>query len=286
MNGLRKPNSSVSAETPAIRRPRCWICAMNEPAGILPGRRQRPDRRDTTRPGCRSRGAARRGTVVVVGDGRRAPTSERSDELEHDGARPASTRDRSTTIARQHRRLIGTPAVAGRCRARSATAAATPASEQQPGQRGQREPARESRSSARLAASSSSASRRHAARTRRTHGWPRRFRSPPRRPRPTSRRRRACARRCARRGTRRRRSTVGGGLPSGCCSRSAAIARSRRRTPILNRSSNGWPEPRSMSVRLSALLASKPSMRAVASATVCRYGAVASVGGRRRATRP
>ena len=38
----------------------------------------------------------------------------------------------------------------------------------------------------------------------------------------------------------------------------------------LNRSSYGWPEPRLMSVSASALLASNPSMRAVASATVRR----------------
>ena len=46
------------------------------------------------------------------------------------------------------------------------------------------------------------------------------------------------------------------------------------RSPLryVKRSSNAWPEPRAISVRLSALLASKPSMRTVAIATVLAYG--------------
>ena len=35
--GLRAPNSSVSAETPTISRPRSWIAAIVVPAGISPG---------------------------------------------------------------------------------------------------------------------------------------------------------------------------------------------------------------------------------------------------------
>jgi hypothetical protein len=35
--GLRAASVSVSAETPAMRRPRCWISRIVEPAGIAPG---------------------------------------------------------------------------------------------------------------------------------------------------------------------------------------------------------------------------------------------------------
>src|ERR1700694_5792040 len=35
--GFTEPNLNVSAETPATRRPRCWIFSMTLPAGICAG---------------------------------------------------------------------------------------------------------------------------------------------------------------------------------------------------------------------------------------------------------
>ena len=78
VNGLRKPNRSVSAETPAISRPRCWIfghVASRRASAFGPGAGRSAR---TTRPDRRSRGGgARRGggrSSVAAGDCR-SPSS-------------------------------------------------------------------------------------------------------------------------------------------------------------------------------------------------------------------
>ena len=110
-------------------------------------------------------------------------------------------------------------------------------------------------------------------RTRRTPRWPSRSRWPRRRPvvLPAVVERAHLARAAARYGANARRGPVSALVE-------VRLRRGRRPTPALrrgavNRSSNACARSRGRSASsASALLASKPSMRAVASATVCRYG--------------
>ena len=288
MNGLRKPNSSVSAETPAI-----------EPAALLDlghVRARRACRRaraagrsganDATGVAAVGRGAAAVVVVVVVrrrADGRSAELRCRSTRSRRRRPRRAtSTRDRPEPARAA---LIGTPAVAGRRPASVATAAAMPGEEQEPGQR---------RRAARRASSRSSESVLACARERARRDRARR----PRTPRlaapspvasahrlvpvpavvggPHLRVRSEVASRSA--------AMVRASSPPAGVGRSRSIAAVAAFDTVLNRSSNGWPEPRAISVRLSALLASKPSMRAVASATVSRYAPSRASFGRSLAT--
>jgi hypothetical protein len=59
-------------------------------------------------------------------------------------------------------------------------------------------------------------------------------------------------------------------LPAEASARSRAMATDAAPEAVLNRSSNGAPDPRAIRVSASALLASKPPMRALASPTVWR----------------
>ena len=248
---------------------------MNEPPGMFPGAGNGATGAYEATGFPQSTGAAG-GTVVVVVDRRRAASNDRSSRSTRPCDRstaPTSATQRDRGAHRYSRSRWLTPRQVTAAAAMPADAAAT-----RPARSGAAAPSRgrrRGRSPRRPALGPTPA------RTRRRRGWPRRSRSRRRPRRPSSRRRRACGRRCARRGTGRRRLPSARGPPPVMRVEVGGHRRVAAADTALNRSSYGWPEPRLMSVSASALLASKPSMRAVASATVRAVGVVAGVGGRR-----
>ena len=262
---------------------------MYEPGRHLARARAAARRARTTRPGRRSRaraaagrGRRSRSSRARRSSRRRRPSSHARDAI---ASSDASTDDQRPGAASA---LTGTPAVVARSRAdasdRGGDARRASRSQAQHQQRGPRvvEVVGEL---GRLRCRARGPTR---SRTSRTRGWPRRSRL-----RSFDRRRRSCppssaVRTCVCGASGTCASAVGGGRSParrrGRAGRRAWPSRSRRRA--LKRSSYGCPEPRAISVRLSALLASKPSMRAVASATVCAYGPSRASLARSIVTRP
>src|SRR5438132_13024251 len=113
--GFRKPNNSVSAETPAMSRPRCQIVSMNDPGGMGPGAgRGRDGANDATgSPQLGARVAA--GDVVDVTGAAAVGLNELPESHALSAVAAAiSTVNIATRRPGARPDLTGTPAVAGR----------------------------------------------------------------------------------------------------------------------------------------------------------------------------